>query len=710
MQRPRLAPGGTWRAVEDALMAEQPRWALWLPAALAAGIGLYFTLKFEPDAVLTGAVAGLALLAAIAARFRLHPFLSAMLAALCAVAIGFCAAKVRTELVAAPIVSHRVGPVHMEGRIETVEYRENGVRIRLGELNAPRFRGALPSHVRVTMRSQLTPLSPGQWVHVIAVLMPPPAPAAPGDYDFGRRAYFEELGAVGYTFGEARPIAPLRQPSLLESWNAGLERLRNAMTARIRAALPGSQGAIAAALITGDRSGVDPSDTQAYRDSGLTHVLSISGLHLALAGGIFFWVIRALLASIPAIALNYPIKKWAALAALAGAGFYLLISGCEAPAVRSYIMLAMMFFAVLVDRPAITMRAVALAAGLILLFSPEQLVSPGFEMSFAAVICLIAYGEWETSRRPQDDVPTGYLTRAWRYIRGIATASIVAGLATAPFAIFHFDRSAQYGIVSNLLSMPIAGFVIMPSATAAMVLMPFGLEHVPLLIMGEGVAMMSWVARWTASFPGATSVLPAWPLAALLLVAFGGLWIALWQARWRWLGVAPIAAGIAVALAATPPDLLIGRDGTTVAVRTRAGRLAFVVPAKDEFAAQSWLKRDGDARLPAEAIATGRDGIACDAWGCTTRMRSGVLIAVSLRGEALAEDCARADIVVSAARGRCTGPKLVIGRDAVRRNGAYAVWVDDGLRVTTVQGERGERPWSGVEENSVSRRESGAKH
>lgn len=686
-----------WRALEIAFYAEQYRWVLWLPVGLAGGILVYFALPFEPRLPLTILIGGSAICAMIATSFETHALLRAILALLAAACVGFTAAKIRTAAVEAPIVASKIGPMRISGRVETVELRDKGIRVTLGEVAAPRFEDDAPAHMRVTIRRQTTALVPGQWVQVTAVLMPPPEPAAPGDYDFGRRAFFEGLGAVGYTYGEARHIAPLRDPTWTEAFNARLERLRNSMTARIRAVLPGSEGAIAAALITGDRSGVDPSDTQAYRDSGLTHVLSISGLHLALAGGIFFWLVRAFLALFPAIVLRYPIKKWAAVAALLGAGFYLLISGCEAPAVRSFIMIAMMFAAILVDRPAITMRSVALAATLILLFSPESLISPGFEMSFAAVICLVSYGEWEMSRpRADDGAPITLFTRARRYLLGIAIASIVAGLATAPFAIFHFDRSAQYGIVSNLLSMPIAGFVIMPAATAAMLLMPFGLERLPLVLMGKGVAMMSWVAHWTASLPGAASVLPAWPVTALLFVVFGGLWIALWRKRWRWFGLAPIAVGLIIAVLTTAPDLIVGRDGATIAVRLPDGRLGFVREPKDEFAAEAWLKRDGDERTPAEAIATHRDGVKCDAWGCATRMSNGAQVIFSFRSESLPEDCAKALVLVSAAPtfGRCRGPKLVIDRNDVGNKGAFAVWVGEGVRYTTVQNERGDRPWS----------------
>jgi competence protein ComEC len=632
----------------------------------------------------------------LAAGFEVRIAVRLALALWAAAGLGFVAAKVRTISVAAPIVEQKLGPIRVMGQVELIEIRDKGIRITLDHVQAARFGDEPPAKIRLTVRKQTSRIAPGSWVRVTAVLMPPPSPSAPGDYDFGRRAYFEQLGAVGYTYGEAKLVGQAAQPTWLDRLGIKLEQLRSVMTARIRSVIPGSDGAIAAALITGDRSGVDQADTQAYRDSGLTHVLSISGLHLALAGGIFFWLVRAVLALFPAIALTYPIKKWAAVAALAGAGFYLLISGSDPPAVRSYIMLAMMFAAVLVDRPAITMRSVALAATLILLFAPESLISPGFEMSFAAVTCLVAYGEWEMSRTRDEEGPASLVRKAWRYMFGIAVASIVAGFATAPFAIFHFDRSAQYGIVSNLLSMPIAGFVIMPAATAAMILMPFGLDRLPLMVMGKGVAMMSAVAHWTASLPGAASVLPAWPMSALLVMVFGGLWIALWRRRWRWLGLIPVALGAAIASTAHPPDLLIGRDGETVAVRLANAKLGFVRAPKDDFAAEAWLKRDGDRRLPEDAVATRHDGVRCDGLGCNVRLASGALVAVVGRDEALTEDCARARVVVSAIRlhGTCHGPQLVIDGSDTARSGAHAVWVGRTIRVVTVQSERGDRPWS----------------
>ncbi len=614
-------PAAAWAGLRRAWAAEPDRWPLWLPVGLGIGIAVYFALSVEPGPI-WGSAAGLGgvALALWAARRADAPDLRAGLAMAAAVLIGFAAAKLRTEAVSAPVLARKIGPVHFDARVVSAEAHGKGTRLLLDvpvihRLGADRT----PARVRISVRMPPADLVPGHWEHVLAVLMPPPEPATPGGYDFGRWAFYQRIGAVGYAYGKAKPMAPLRTDSLLQSWSARVERLRDAMTARITAVIPGPRGAIAAALITGKRSGIDEADRAAFRDSGLAHVLSISGLHLALAGGFFFWVVRALLALFPSIALVYPIKKWAAVAALLGAGAYLLISGCGGPAVRSYIMLSVMFAAILFDRPALTMRSVALAAAIILLTQPESLIQPGFQMSFGAVTGLIALAEWEAARRARD--PDAYGTRgvfgrARRYVLGIALASIVAGLATAPFAIFHFDRASQYGLLANVLAMPVVGLVVMPAATAAMLLMPFGLDRWALIAMGKGVGLMLGIAHWVAGLPGAATMVAVWPQAALIAIVLGGLWIALWRGRWRWLGGAPVALGILIAVFATSPDILIARDGRDVAVRLADGRLALLHAAKDDYAAQNWLKRDGDARTTDEAVAMSRDGVRCDSDGC----------------------------------------------------------------------------------------------
>jgi competence protein ComEC len=282
-----------------------------------------------------------------------------------------------------------------------------------------------------------------------------------------------------------------------------------------------------------------------------------------------------------------------------------------------------------------------------------------------------------------------------RYIRGIATTSFVGSIATVPFAIYHFDRATHYAVLGNLLAMPIMGFVTMPAAALSVALMPFGLDAWPLKAMGVGITVMLAVGHWVSDLPGAANVSAAWPISALALISFGGLWCVIWRRNWRWLGFLPIAAGIAFAYSGRPPDLLIARDGETAAVRTTSGKLAFIRWPHDSYAASEWLKRDGDGRLAADAIAGPAEGVRCDGDGCIARTLSGMTLAFPQRVEALAEDCANADVIVSAVDflGSCAHPRLALDKNAVEGSGGYAIWLSP-MRVESVQSTRGERPWS----------------
>ena len=419
--------------------------------------------------------------------------------------MGFVYAKLRTEWVSAPVLSHKIGPAGLDGRIESVQVHGKGVRVVLGAVASRRFRGDVPARVRVSIRAANDVLVPGNWIHLTAILMPPPGPAAPGGYDFGRAAFFDRIGAVGYAYGRASPIAPLREETVGERIATAIALLRWRMTERIQAALPGSTGGIASALITGDRGSISEDDEAALRDAGLAHVLAIAGLHMALVGLGLFWIVRALLAAIPIIALNHPIKKWAAVAALGGATFYLIISGAATPATRAYIMLATMLTAILMDRPALSMRSVALAAMIILLLRPESLIEPGFQMSFAAVVGLVAVAEWEASRRSHEGTGPRAFAGVRRYMRGIAITSFVGSIATAPYAVFHFDRATHYAVLGNLLAMPVMGFVTMPTAAITVMAMPFHLEAWPLKVMGFGIGIMLSMGRFVSGLPGAIS-------------------------------------------------------------------------------------------------------------------------------------------------------------------------------------------------------------
>ncbi len=643
--------------LQNNFTAERDRWPLWLPVALGVGAGGYFALPVEPSAALGWTMLGLALAAAVLAVLGQARWPLALLAALL---LGFGLAKLRESMIATPVLGHAL-VAHLTGRVVSLEPREHGMRLVLDEVRSGALQPA-PRRVRVALGAGGN-FRPGQWLSLTARLDTPPAPSEPGASDLGRALFFQSIGAVGFAYGRAHLIVPARPPTVVQRLRQGIENLRLTMTRRIQVVLPASIGGIASALITGERGGITQEDEEALRDAGLAHVLAIAGLHMALMGGGIFWLLRAALAAIPALALRYPIKKWAAAGALAASAFYLTISGAAPSAVRAFVMLAMVMAAILLDRPALSMRSLALAAAILLVMRPETIVEPGFQMSFAAVAGLVAVAEWERQR--ERTAPRGAF---YRYAHGIVMTSLVGSLATLPFAMFHFDRATHYAVLGNLIAMPVMGFWVMPAAALSVALMPLGLEGFALHLLGQGIGVMLAMGRWVSGLPGAVSLAPAMPLSALLMISLGGLWLTIWRRAWRWLGLAPLVLGGVLAWAAPVPDMLVASDATTIAIRGADGLLHFVRKPKDRFIARDWLRRDGDGRDIADAV--GLPGLKCDGLGCVVKRKP--LIAASLRPEALAEDCVRAQILVSAAAASCKGPAVVIDQKAAAKAKAGA--------------------------------------
>lgn len=487
----------------------------------------------------------------------------------------------------------------------------------------------------------------------------------------------------------------------MRAW-AAVERLRAGIVQRVTAVLPGQTGAIGVALITGERGGITDATNNAFRDSGLLHILSISGLHMAVMAGAVFYLMRLILAAFPSLALVYPIKKWAAAAAMLGTAAYLMISGSSFATVRSAIMIAIMFLAVILDRPALALRNVVLAAALILVLFPESLFDVGFQMSFAAVVALISV--YEALRgRGAPFTRRGPVTGFALFMGGIVLSTLIASAAVAPFAAYYFHKSQQCSVLANLVAIPICDLLVMPAALAALILMPLGLEAPPLWVMGWGVDAMLWTAERVAALPGAILRIPAMPTAAFLLMIAGGLWLALWQTRWRLAGAALVAAGLALAPTLRLPDLLVGRDGALVAVRDGNGQLSAVGAGRASFELARWLEHDGDQRSAKEAGKAA--GFLCDGVGCRMRVK-GLTVAVAQRPAAFADDCRGASILVApiASPNSCVAPKAVVDFFAARREGTHALYIgDDGsIRMETVAQARGQRPWSGAHVAAVA--------
>ncbi|MEM8770949.1 MAG: ComEC/Rec2 family competence protein [Pseudomonadota bacterium] len=667
---------------------------LWSPVAVGIGVGVYFHLKTEPPAVL-----GVALAFLFTAAALLTPRGKRLWAALCLSAIGFCAADWRASHVSAPILDREYAPRSIEGRVVSVERGLRGERyvIALETIEGLPSENT-PARARVTWRGAPAGAAPGDFVSLRAGLSPPPEPASPGGFDFARQLYFQKIGAVGFAVS---PPQPMDAPRGKQSLNASIERLRTDLLARITEAAPGQGGAILGALVTGKRDAISEASRSALRDAGLAHLLAISGLHMGLATGIIFFSVRAALAMIEPLALRLPIKKWAALAALAGGFVYLLLSGGAWSPRRAFIMAAIIFSAILFDRRALSLRNVAIAALVILLTTPEALVHPGFQMSFAAAMALIAVYEWLRSRpTPPRDFSFG--ARLSRYAMALVITDVIASLATAPFALYHFNRVAVYSLPANILATPIMGFWIMPAAVAGLILTPFGLDSFVWRFAAQGVEAVLWIGATVSAWPGAVSATAQWPVSAIVLITLGGLWLALARSPLRLIGAIAIPVAMAMIANTRPPDLYMAASGTNAAVidvDTKSSALAAYVIRREKFALDVWRQTAGLAAEDGTIVDMETVG-ACDEAGCVLSLKNR-LIAVTENPLILSEDCARADLVVAlypiSGRDWRACDAILIDRRSAWRYGAHAVWLDrKDIRIETNLMRRGERPWTGA--------------
>ncbi|MFC0243148.1 ComEC/Rec2 family competence protein [Rhodopseudomonas telluris] len=698
-----LAPWGAsfWPVIIDRLRewaraeAGPGRLLPYVPVAFGAGIALYFAAEREPIAWVACVVATAFAAAAFLLR-RTRAFPAVLLIA--ALTAGFATVSLKAWRIAHPVLDKPVQSAALKGFVEAREERERTDRfvLRIAELDASGRAPAL-HRVRISVRKGTAP-AVGSFVSLKARLQPPLSPLRPGSYDFGRDLYFQDIAASGFALGAITALDPPAEGGWRLRYAAIMQGLRDGIDARIRAVLGGDQRAIATALLTGKRDAISTPINDAMFISGLGHVLSISGYHMAVVAGVVFFVVRALLALIPALTVTFPIKKVAAAAALVAAAFYLLLSGAEVATQRSFLMTAVVLMAVMVDRRAITFRTLAIAALIVLLVAPEALVHPSFQMSFAATLGLVALvqiGMPTLFARADSSAAARAALWGGREIVTLALASLVAGLATMPYAAYHFHRITPYGVIANLLAMPMVSAVVMPAGLLGLAAMPFGLDGVFWRIMEIGIDWMIVVALWVATLPGAIGRMAAFGTGPLLLASLGIVLFGLLQTPLRYGGALLLVAATSWALMTKQPDILIAGDGRQVAVRGADGRLRVMQSTADTFRLKEWLSADADSRMPDAASL--RDGVSCDADGCVAALADGRLVALSLRVDGVADDCTRAALVVAIAPSPPECAARLIGADLLTSGGALALWQtwgrDGGFTSEVVRPSGRDRPW-----------------
>ena len=594
--------------IKEQFLQEYDRWFLWVPVLFGVGILFYFALPVEPSIWLTLGVVEALILAAILLRH--HIYALGILAVFGVMILGFANVQLKAVYLAKrPILTENIDKVYLRGRIVSLDYNSRGnQRVVLDNLEDFDEQPLNLGQIRVSLGYGTEPLKSGQCIEFVGKIMPLPAPSLPGGYQFDRKSFFEGLRASGYSISRALPVACHEAPSLRDKFGYLIDRIREAIVAKIDRVLPPDEAGITAAIVAGERGKMSQELTNNYRDSGLAHFLSISGLHMSMLAGLMFFLVRFIMALIPALALRGDSKRPAAVLAIVMSLIYLLISGAEIPTQRAFIMTFIVLLGVLFARRAISMKTIAWAALIVLIIAPEAVAGASFQMSFAAVVALIAFYEKYAGalqrflRGPSVDEPSlaaKVLRGVWVYVIGIIVSDLIASLATLPFAIYHFNRVALYTSLANLLAGPIIGLIIMPFVLVALLLMPFGFEAWALQLVGFGVGLVNDITAWVASLPEAALQvfsLPAWGLA---LIVLGGLWLALWTCSWRKWGFVLIFIGFLSLFTVRSPDMLVNDDGSLIALKDNSGDLVILPVRGKNFDKKVWLEKNADEKISA---------------------------------------------------------------------------------------------------------------
>lgn len=550
--------------IEYALLQERHRWILWIPVALSLGIGLYFITPYHPPFFISISIA-LFFLIVLLPTLRSGSVLTQFCRwALFWMIVGLCASSISVWRHHTPLLDHDVGPLKIKGVLEHIELFENETRFTLSHTKVA-SKSAPPlmlNKVRLSWRGTLEDKNNfivGDKISAFAVLLPPKKPVFEGAYNFRRHAYFMGLSATGYCLGEPK------------SWSNDtshrhlLARYRHNLTLKIRNALPDETGGLVAALVTGDRSGISQTTRENFAKSGVAHILAISGLHLSLIAGIFFFTIRRFLSLIPTVALKLPLKKIAALCAWVGTFLYLMVCDFPIPAERAFIMISIFFLSILLDREAISLRSVALSATVILILKPEALLNASFQLSFAAVTALVAFyevGHYGSLVKIVNSIESKLL----KYILGLIITSLIASLATTPYIAYFFHRITLQSITGNLIAVPLLGFVIMPLILAFLLCFLFGGSYYINQALTYSFDLLKFYLEWVCSLAGASIPVSMISWQSLSLFTLSLLWAIIWQTRWRYWSFFGLSIAFTLMLTQEKPNVYIDPNRKIISI------------------------------------------------------------------------------------------------------------------------------------------------
>lgn len=666
----------------------------WSVAAFAAGIGLYFAAPFEPSlAVLTlcGGVIGVirAVLPAKNAALRYGLFLGFCLV------LGAGRSAWHSQTLQTPSMPSYERSYRVTGWVSAVE--KSGPRTRW-RIQIASIEGLSPEETPVSIRTSSAGkgVKAGDTVRIKSVLSRPSGPAVPGGYDSGRRAFFLGIGGTGYAISKAEKLEDLVLP-WPEEIRRKIVRMRYGLADRVLSAAPETTAGLQVGLLTGIRTYIPEDQTDSLRVAGLAHILAISGLHMGLLSGGVYFLATLGLAAIAPLARRMDVRKPAALIGAAAATGYLILSGASVATQRAFIMAMIVFLAVILDRRAFSMRSVALAAVITLLWHPEALTGAGFQMSFAAVAALVAvYRAWDAQR---EYVPRGPIGKAGQSLRSLTITSFVAGTATTGIAMLHFNRIATYGLAGNLLAMPIFTFWVMPAAMAVFPALLIGQEALPLAVMGKGLEAMLVMSGWVAGWPGSLGYVAAAPAAVIAVYGFAFAALCLGPRAMRALGLVLMPLCIAVWMMTPKADLRVSDSGVVAFWAESEAKTLYVSNKRsDKYGRGQFVRRAGQGEVTFETYQRGGPA-QCDALACRVRLKGYDIIITSYPSEVM-EECQQADLVILTSRAagpisrRHCGAKLIDTRE-LGISGSQDIYLrPDQIKIKTSKPpSRKARPW-----------------
>jgi len=688
--------------MRDAIEEQSTQLFVLAPVFLAIGIALYFDRTTEPERFIDAFVLGVVLiimsgLSYIRSSGLYARFMAAFLMMMSFVAFGFGLADYRTSSIQTPMLKEKIFGSVVTAIVTDIEKQERATRLYLQIEKSSDSEVKALKNIRVSHRGEIPEtLKAGDLVELKVVLNPPSKPLYPGGYDFGRVAYFKQIGAVGYSISDISIIKEGQGTYFFEN-------ARQTLSKTIYAHIEKDENAsVINAFMTGEKKAIPEPVLERIRASGLAHLLAISGLHVGFVAGIIFFLVRGLLALNPYMALEWPIKKIAALFALLGAAYFTFIVGAAVPTQRALIMTGLVLFAVLIDRTAISMRLVALAALIILIIKPEELLNLSFQFSFAAVVALVWFYQMAGGALGYYYATSNWALKAVLYFVGLALTSLIAGLATAPFSLFYFNHFALYGVLANMLAVPVMGMIVMPFVLFTYLFMPLGIEALPLAIVDYGVTWILAVADYTASLEGAVIELPSWPHSAFILFVLSGVFLCLFKGIVSKLcALACILMGILMAYQIDYPDIIINAEKDIIAVRDSTNEYWFSNVRREKFMTDMWMSRFHQTekhRWPKKEESQKNAPIQCDDQGCLY-FKEADIIAFPKSIDAIFTDCTKADFVIAQTyfkpKFNCYKEQWLTTRSLKKYGTTLLYWQKEQqqFKSFTVQDAHGDRPW-----------------